>query len=119
MTLLGQETLTVTPYTGSWDGDYTATPAATFTVDGSVQPLAPGEDVEGLDEGDRIRARAWLLVEDGQTEISPTDLAAQTPSDRVAWQGKDYEVMSRADWTPHSTGLPHKVFLLLLVGEDE
>lgn len=117
MTLLGQQSLTVTPYTVSIV-DHVPTPAAgtPYTVQGTVLPIGE-RTLSMLPEGSRTKARFELYVE-GTDPITKTAEAGKA-ADRVAWKGRSYVVTGVQDYTQHTTGLPHRRYVMLEVGSDE
>ena len=117
MSLLGAETLTVTPYTVSIV-DHVPTPAAgtPYTVTGSVLPIGE-RALQMLPEGARSSARFELYVEG--TDPIPNTAEAGKAADRVSWGGRSYVVTGVQDYTQHTTGLPHRRYVMLEVGSDE
>jgi len=121
--MIGTETVTVTPYDGTWvDGVFVPPAGSTFTVVASVQPVG-AKMLERLPEASRTTARFLMLVEAPQTTWpKTTDLTAspRTPADRVTRSnGKTYEIGAEYDHTEHAYGLPHKAYTLHEVGADE
>ena len=117
MTLLGQETLTVTPYTVTeTNGVLTPSAGTPFTVKGTVLPISD-RALEMLPEGARTSARFELYVEG----TSPTPQTASTgrAADRTVWGGRTYKLIATRDYTQHTTGLPHRRYVLAEVGSDE
>ena len=118
MTLLGAQSLTVTPYTATLaNGRYAPVAGTPYVVTGTIVPLS-AMDLERLPEGARTSARFALYVE-GDPAVKTTRPGAGTPADRVAWNGKGYVVSGETDLTMHSTGLPHRSYVLSEVGDDE
>jgi hypothetical protein len=119
MSLLGAETITVTPQTQTLvDGRYQLVPGASYTVTGTVLPI-PGQVLAKLPEAARTTARYVLYVE-GDPGISTTDNASpEHPADRVTRKGFEYTVASNLDLSIHASGLPHRQFILHRKGGDE
>ncbi len=120
MTLLGKETLTVTPQTQTRvAGKYQLVPGTPYTVKGTVLPV-PGATLQRLEEGARKTAKFVLYVK-GDPGIRTTDVATpSTPADRVTRaDGSEYVVSSNTDFSIHKKGLPHRQFLLHQVAGDE
>lgn len=120
MTLLGASSYTVTRQPGHWvEGVWSANgEPTTFAIIGCAQ-LATAREVEMLPEGARTSARLILYVEAGQADLHTTDISAQTVADEIAIDGRDYMVLSEADWRQAGIGLRHRAYALAEVGEDE
>lgn len=119
MSLLGAETITVTPQTQTLvDGRYQLVPGTPYTVRGTVLPV-PGQVLAKLPEGARTTARYVLYVE-GDPGIVTTDTASpEKPADRITRKGQTYTVASNLDLSIHTSGLPHRQYLLHQRGGDE
>lgn len=121
MSLLGTETLTVTPQTAALvSGRYQLTPGTSFTVTGTVLPI-PGKTLERLSEGARQTAVHRLLVEGQDPGIRITDTASPShPADRITRaDGRVYVAAGDMDLGIHTTGLPHHGYILHKVQGDE
>jgi len=122
MTLLGSETVTVTPQTQTTTAGVIGLVAGTpFTAVGTVVPSSPRQ-TEQLSEAARVRARWIMYVEGTAPAIKITDMSAspRTPGDRITRaNGKVYVALGEIDFTIHATGLPHKTYLLAEVAGDE
>jgi hypothetical protein len=117
VTLLGQETLTVTPYTVAEASGVLVPSAGTpFTVIGTVLPISD-RTLQMLDEGTRASARFELYVEG--TDPAPDMSATGSAADRTTWNGRTYKLIGVRDYTQHTTGIPHKRYVLAEVGSDE
>jgi hypothetical protein len=121
MSLLGSETLTVTPQTAALvDGTYQLTPGASFSVVGTVLPI-PGKALQRLSEGARQTATHRLIVEGQDPGIRITDTASPSnPADRVTRaDGRVYVASTDMDLGIHATGLPNHGYILHKVQGDE
>lgn len=120
MSMLGEETVTVTPQTQQRvNGRYQLVPGTSYDVIGTVLPI-PGAVLQRLEEGARRNARYILYVE-GDPQIQTTQTASpEHPADRVTREdGKTYVVASNVDFSVHASGLPHRQFILNEVAGDE
>lgn len=75
-------------------GRYQAVTPTTFTIVASIQPMG-GDEILMLPEGDREKEVLSLFTE---TELRVADQDNKTESDRVAWEGSDYEVIKVRPW---------------------
>ena len=118
--MIGTETITVIPQGPAirTDGKYSLDPQATYTVKGSIQPAGPAV-IAQLSDLARRSAAFVMFVEGTAPAIELADPATRRPSDRVTRAGKTYVVLKELDFTPHTTGLPHKQYVIQEVGSDE
>ena len=117
--MLGRWKYLVTRRAGSWSsGSWTTGTASTFYVTGSAQVLTARE-VELLPEAARTSARLVLYVDSVHPDLKTTDVGGNTAADRVTIGGRDYLVLSEADWGAHLSGLRHRAYALAEVGDDE
>ena len=120
MSMLGTETVTITPQTAALvDGVWQLTPGSSYTVTGTVLPV-PGAVLQRLSEGARRRA-VYVLYVEGNPTINTTETASpSTPADRAARaNGETYVVSTNLDLSIHGTGLPHRQYILDRVAGDE
>ena len=120
MTILGKEKLTVTRRTGDYtNGAWVPVLDSTFTIKANVQPM-PARQLEMLPEAARTKGAFICYADNRQTPLRVLDLTGKGMPDRVARaDGRSYEVHSLGDWTSHTTGLPHRAYVLVEVGADE
>ncbi len=113
MTLLGEETVTVTPQTQSLTaGKIGLTPGAPFTLQATVLPIGFNE-LQRLPEASRTSASFSMIVEGDQA------LRVKAPADRVQTSQGECVVIGEVDFTQHTTGLPHRTYILALRSGDE
>lgn len=120
--LLGEITATVKRFgDGNWaSGDFVRGAADPgFTVVGSAQP--DGDTIaDPLDRGARRAGRLIFIVElEGQPELQITRLDSIQEGDVFDIGGTQYVFISQREWVAHSAGLPHRRFVLELIGKDE
>ncbi len=126
MAQLGDQTLTVTRQA---PGSYNATTdvwedgpggPTTLTVVGSVQPVTPML-AEMLPEGSRESARFSVYCEIDQPELFTIQIATgnKVRPDRLEYNGRHYWLQSIGDWGADESGIPHREYVMLSVGEDE
>lgn len=117
--ILGAESLTVTRRKGGYvDGVFQITESSSFSVVASVQPIFR-ETLEQLPAGARKSARhvLWSLID--QPELRVLDIDDGGLPDLVAFQNESYQVRELGNWTGHLTGIPHRVYVMELIGKDE
>jgi hypothetical protein len=119
MSLLGSEIVTVTPQTQALvSGKYKLVPGTPYTVRGTVLPV-PGQVLAMMPEGARTSARFVLYVEGNPAIVTTDNASPEKPADRITRGGFEYTVTSNLDLSVHTTGLPHRSFILHRKGGDE
>ena len=120
--LLGEITANIKRFDeGSWaSGEFVRGAAdPDFTVVGSFQPDGD-TSAEPLERGARRAGRFIFLVElDGQPELQILKLSNIKEGDVLELGGTQYVFVSQQEWVAHSSGLPHRRFILELIGKDE
>lgn len=118
--LLGARLHTIrTPGVGSTvAGDYVPGPAVMSSVRGSLQPATP-EQIAEFDAGGVRVGAAWMLWVDHDAQIQIADPSAQLAGARLEHKGRDLEARGVKDWTEHADGLPHYVYMFVLVEANE
>lgn len=113
VTLLGEETVTVTPQTQSLTaGVIGLTPGAPFPLQATILPVGLHE-LKRLPEASRTSARFSMIVE------GDVALRVKAPASRVDCSAGACVVIGEVDYTIHKTGLPHRTYILALRSGDE
>jgi hypothetical protein len=120
LTILALETLSVTRRSGDYvSGKFVPVLDETFTIRANVQPM-PARQLELLPEAARTRGAFMCFSDNRQRELRVLDQATKGLPDRVTRSnGRTYQVHSLGDWTSHTSGLPHRAYSLIAVGDDE
>ena len=117
--MIGTETITVTPRTGSWSaGVYTPVDGTPYTLKASVQPVGP-RTVEMLPEAARTAARFNVWIAGATQRVNVTSPAMGYPGDVLTIRGREYVAIASEDHSGHRRGLPHQVVTVAEVGHDE
>ena len=105
---------------GSWQyGKWVPTTEINhFFITGSLQPLGQRE-VEMLPEAARTKARFSLYCEITEPFLKTTDLEETKGADRLIWDKEEYMLFGIGDWQLHLTGVTHKAYVLIEIGDDE